>query len=679
MIGITIANGTGHYRNRRCIRVCLANADEQTRNAIVGHVKEADGRWSGAVSIGWLFPATHGGALAVKQLIEHAPNAHWQHDDEFATLIIDALEADRILTADPAKLPPVPATLMAERMSQRRGYHMIRTRPANMLAWEMGVGKSKTVVDAINNLDLGPVLILCPPSVVHVWASEIAKHTALGKTWALYGVTDTGSAQRTGSGAGALQGYAYIARNGPVADRAAQLKLLRATAEAMHLRFVVVMNYQAAWRKAMQEVLLGYKWGLCVCDESHAIKAPGGVTSKFMARLRERCERRVCLTGTPMPHSPLDIYGQFRFLDPGVYGENYTTFKLRYPFDGAVTLDLVDDWITVTGDYAYTRRCREMNVKGRHWNGTCWRVPSHTDGLSTVCRAFLDVPVAVGEAFDTACVNAGVEGIKFLRRLDRATMETEFTRRLGMLMYRVTAAEVLDLPELVDEFRSVELSVVAQRVYRDLQRTLVAEVGDGTVTAANVLAKIVRLQQVTSGMVPVTKLATFEADVEMIRVDRGKMDALAEIFETLPPDEPVVVFCRFRSDLDAAAEVAAECERKACVLRGGQNDIGAVWTDEPGTVAGDATVAVIQIQAGGLGIDLTRARYAVFFSLTHSMGEFKQAIARLHRHGQTRKTIILHLVARGTVDEAIYQALAAREDVVKHILGNLNPNTGETE
>src|SRR5690606_42059487 len=59
---------------------------------------------------------------------------------------------------------------------------------------------------------------------------------------------------------------------------------------------------------SMSEFLLGRAWDMVILDESHKIKAPGGKASLFCARLGQRAVNRLILTGTPMPHSPLDIY-----------------------------------------------------------------------------------------------------------------------------------------------------------------------------------------------------------------------------------------------------------------------------------------------------------------------------------------------------------------------------------
>ena len=84
-----------------------------------------------------------------------------------------------------------------------------------------------------------------------------------------------------------------------------------------------------------------------------------------------------------------------------------------------------------------------------------------------------------------------------------------------------------------------------------------------------------------------------------------------------------------------------------------------------------AQVLMAQVQAGSLGIDLTQARYAVYYSTGFSLGEYMQSRARVHRPGQLRKVVYYHLCAEGTVDIKIMRALEKREDLVRHIVDEM--------
>src|SRR3546814_17313846 len=58
-----------------------------------------------------------------------------------------------------------------------------------------------------------------------------------------------------------------------------------------------------------------------VIDESHRIKSPSANVSRTAARLTRLAPRRLILTGTVMPHSPMDVWAQWRFLEPMAFNE----------------------------------------------------------------------------------------------------------------------------------------------------------------------------------------------------------------------------------------------------------------------------------------------------------------------------------------------------------------------
>jgi SNF2 family DNA or RNA helicase len=149
-----------------------------------------------------------------------------------------------------------------------------------------------------------------------------------------------------------------------------------------------------------------------------------------------------------------------------------------------------------------------------------------------------------------------------------------------------------------------------------------------------------------------------------VQIDSAKMNLLRDVFEDLDPQEPLVVFCRFHRDLEAVNRVADETGRRSLELSGRTDELKR-WQ------AGEAPVLAAQIDSGGLGVDLTRARYAIYYSLGFSLGSYEQSLARIHRPGQTRPVEYIHLVAEGTVDEKVMAALARRADVVNTVLQQL--------
>ena len=431
---------------------------------------------------------------------------------------------------------------------QREALSFVKDKPGSMLAMEMGTGKSKVAIDLMDAQDYRRVLILCPLSVVAgVWPGELTKHSRA--PWTVLPLA-----------------------HGSVKDKQAQAEMALASAE----RVAVVINYESAWREPFGSWAKKQKWDLVVMDESHRCKSPGGVASRYCSRLSDRIPQRLALTGTPMPHSPLDIYAQYRALDKGIYGTSYFRFKSRYAVMGG-------------------------------WS------------------------------------NQQVVGYRH---------QEELQEKFYSIAYRVEAADVLDLPPLLTVNRMCELAPQARKLYRTLERDFIADLDEGRITAVNALSQLLRLQQVTSGY------ARTE-DGRDVEVDTTKAELLADLLEDMGK-EPVVVFARFKHDLQVVHRAAGKLERPSYEISGERKELS-LWNEEGGVLA-------VQIQSGGLGIDLTKARYAVYYSLGFSLGDYLQSRARLHRPGQERPVEIIHLIASQTVDEKVMAALAAREQVVENIM-----------
>src|SRR5690606_39980694 len=50
--------------------------------------------------------------------------------------------------------------------------------------------------------------------------------------------------------------------------------------------------------------------------------------------LGKRVPYLMALTGTPAHNSSLDVYAQYRFLDPGIFGTRFSAFRGRYAVMG---------------------------------------------------------------------------------------------------------------------------------------------------------------------------------------------------------------------------------------------------------------------------------------------------------------------------------------------------------
>ena len=280
------------------------------------------------------------------------------------------------------------------------------------------------------------VLIVCPQAVVPAWGLQIEefknkKPWLWQKNAAAWARPRRASMLALDMGTGkSLTALMIIGAEGAravmIGTGTNQSRAKRLSAQlAAGGKAIVVVNYDSVWRGELAKVIQKHKWDAIILDESHRIKSPGGKASRWLAMLAKSNPkaRLLALTGTPMPHSPLDLYGQFRFLDPSIFGTSFTRMRARYADCDPMFPSKVRKWL----------RTEEL---------------------------------------------AGI---------------------LDANSFRVTADEVLDLPEALHQRIVVELSKKTRDFYDSLEKDMVAAIDAGTVTVSNALTKLIRLQQATGG------------------------------------------------------------------------------------------------------------------------------------------------------------------------------------
>lgn len=109
---------------------------------------------------------------------------------------------------------------------------------------------------------------------------------------------------------------------------------------------IVVTNYEAVQIDAFYELLLAWCPEILVLDESHRIKDSQAKRSKAIYPLAHGARRRFLLTGTPVVNSLLDIFGQYKALDPSIFGPGFWSFRTKFFFDrNAGRKFAYPDWI----------------------------------------------------------------------------------------------------------------------------------------------------------------------------------------------------------------------------------------------------------------------------------------------------------------------------------------------
>lgn len=187
---------------------------------------------------------------------------------------------------------------------------MAETHKGFGLLFEMGCGKTLTAImiagTAYQMGKVEKVLVVAPTSVCSVWPKDFAE-------------------------------FADFKANIKVllGDKNRRLKLLN---DLDNFPFkalkVAVINYESTWREGIFDALYEWNADMIICDESQRIKSHDAEQSKAMHKLGDQAKYKLILSGTPVQNNAIDLYSQYRFLDPTIFGTNFYQFRNRYAIMG---------------------------------------------------------------------------------------------------------------------------------------------------------------------------------------------------------------------------------------------------------------------------------------------------------------------------------------------------------
>jgi SWI/SNF-related matrix-associated actin-dependent regulator 1 of chromatin subfamily A len=231
---------------------------------------------------------------------------------------------------------------------------------------------------------------------------------------------------------------------------------------------------------------------------------------------------------------------------------------------------------------------------------------------------------------------------------DGASNLEELTSQLHGIMLRRRKDDVLDLPPKIRSWVPVTITDgIAASEVRDVIDTLLAAKSGVSPRAARtrLLAKITKARE----KIAIAKVA------ETIDLLEGIVDQ----------EEKVIVFSCFDKPLQQIAKTFGD----ACLLLTGATAAGKRQGLVDRFQADDKVrVFVANIQAGGVGINLTAARHVVFNDLDWVPANHWQAEDRAYRIGQTGSVNVHYLVAHGTIDEFVQSVLQTKAALVEAVV-----------
>ena len=216
------------------------------------------------------------------------------------------------------------------------------------------------------------------------------------------------------------------------------------------------------------------------------------------------------------------------------------------------------------------------------------------------------------------------------------------------------AEDYLALPDYTEDIVPVVLDAKAKRAYDRLERDMLLQVDEATITAQSAAVLNGKLLQLCSG-------AVYDEDGQAVEVHTCKLEAFLEVVEQLH-GEHALVFYWFQHERDRLTEVLKGSGLRVRVYHGAED--AEAWN------AGEVDLLLAHPASCGYGLNLQAGgHHIVWYGYPNwALELYQQANARLHRQGQQYPVIAHHLVVQGGMDAAVVAALHDKGDTQEALM-----------
>ena len=229
---------------------------------------------------------------------------------------------------------------------------------------------------------------------------------------------------------------------------------------------------------------------------------------------------------------------------------------------------------------------------------------------------------------------------------------------IGDICISMSAEDYLTLPECVSVNVPVMLDAKAQKAYDTMEREMLLEVDEDTITADTAAVLTNKLLQLAGG-------AVYNADHQAQVIHSCKIEAFLELVESLA-GKSALVFYAFQHEKDRILEALRKKHKhlRVRVFSGAQ--------DEDDWNAGKIDILLAHPASTAHGLNLQQGgNHVIWFTPTWSLELYQQANKRLHRQGQTERVIIHHLLVDGSIDYDVISALGNKADTQDALLDSI--------
>lgn len=224
------------------------------------------------------------------------------------------------------------------------------------------------------------------------------------------------------------------------------------------------------------------------------------------------------------------------------------------------------------------------------------------------------------------------------------------------------------LPPRIEFVVRVPLSEWQAAVYSDLEKRTIRLLGDdSTVSSEQINNALMQLRKIV--LHPYLFQDEFDKGANMFRAS-GKMEALDRLLaKLLRFGHKVLIFSQFTSMLDVIEGFLAWRDIPSVRLDGKvsheqRGERMKRFQEDP-----KIPVFLLSSRAGSLGLNLQAADTVILFDMDWNPQNDKQAVARVHRVGQTKEVRVVRLLTDAAVERHMEQRCQEKLDMEQKIMG----------
>lgn len=237
------------------------------------------------------------------------------------------------------------------------------------------------------------------------------------------------------------------------------------------------------------------------------------------------------------------------------------------------------------------------------------------------------------------------------------TAEEKIYAAIEDIAVSMKAEDWLDMPPRIDRIYPITLESDQMSLYEQLERDLLLPLAGGEIVAQTAAVLSNKLLQMASG-------AVYDEERGTQYIHDAKLDALEDIMESAN-GKPVMVFYNYKHSLD---RIIKRFPKARTLNKGekGNKDISD-WNNDK------IQMFLLHPKSAGHGLNLqdSSCTNVVWYDNVWSLEEDQQANARVHRQGQKNTVVIHKLVAEGTMDETVVEAInkkaTSQEDLMQAV------------